>query len=116
MRVCVGVMSLFPSGSRRNDEREAQLKTRNRGGAKGNTPITPGTPANDSVALPSWMYGDPAMVVEHKEERELVAAERRAAEAVRQHRARFGLVSQATERLINRARIRALMKDVMNKG
>lgn len=65
--------------------------------------------------LPAWMYGDPADVVERIENGHVLAQARQAERATRQHRARYGLVSEATVRLINRARIRELVAGVMGK-
>lgn len=66
-----------------------------------------------SIALPSWMYGDPADVVERIENGHMLAQASEAERAERRQRQRFGLVGESTVRLIKRARIRELLANVM---
>jgi len=73
--------------------------------------------------LPTWMYGDPAVVVERIETGELRAEERRRIRDIswqeasqERQRASYGLVSLGTIRLIKRARIRELMRTVGGRG
>jgi hypothetical protein len=91
-----------------------EKKDKRRGGRFEMTPSIPVIP-EPVQTLPSWMYGDPAAVVERIEERAIVAQERRATRELQAHRQRYGLVSEATVRLIKRARIRALVDGVLGR-
>jgi len=63
-----------------------------------------------SRALPSFMYFDPADVVERIDAKHPVKPER--GEPLKCKR-NYGLVSEATKTLIKRARIRELMRKVL---
>lgn len=66
-----------------------------------------------TALVPAWMYGDPADVAQRKEQTEINRAERKAHELPQNagvvRRERYGLVSDETVRLVNRARVRELM-------
>jgi len=76
-------------------------------------PVVPAVPA--AATLPSWMYADPAVVVERIEENEVRVELRRQQREAQQQRVTFGLVGEGTVRLIKRARIRELVAGVLGK-
>lgn len=69
-----------------------------------------------TAVLPAWMYGNPADVAQRKEQSELNRVERHAGERLENarvvRRERYGLVSDATVRLVKRERVRELVARV----
>jgi hypothetical protein len=103
-------------------EKRKKANKANTGKRRELIPSIPGSPPDAGFqpeVFLSWMYRDPAEVCERKEEgeiRKVLRIElRRAEDAERSRRLKYGLVSPGTVRLINRAKIQALLATVLGK-